>query len=71
VTVSIDLTLIAVLIVALVFNLGMSFRASVREYRSSLILREIHALLVIWAETWPDPAVRVRLKAALRLATGS
>lgn len=54
------------LVLASFYNVWMQARGQRRARRMEQALIEVHAVLVIWAETWPDPAVRARLLAALK-----
>lgn len=39
------------------------------EQHQDQVLAEVHAVLVVWAETWPDPVVRQQLLAVLKRGT--
>jgi hypothetical protein len=65
---NIDLLLLGALIGAFVINL----LATIRKWRIERdmadivrdiapVIRDVHGMLRVWAETWPDPAVRDRL----------
>lgn len=49
------------LVVAVLFNLVMQVKKLRRDTRMETVLREVHAVLLVWADTWPDPVVRQQL----------
>lgn len=70
--------LLIALLLSIVFFLVMHIRSAARERRIETtagriehVLRLLHAMCLVVADTWPDPAVRVRLHAALILAEDS
>ncbi len=56
------------LVASIVFFVISHLRSASRERRIEHIVREVHAMCLVVASTWPDPAIQVRLKAALQLA---
>lgn len=71
----IGLILLIGLFASIVFFLVMHLRSAARERRIETasgriehVLRVLHAMCLVVADTWPDKAVRVRLHAALLLA---
>lgn len=53
-------------VVALLFNAVMQWRTHRRERHIDRVVQDIHAVLVVWAETWPDAEIRARLLKAIR-----
>ena len=49
------------LVLAVGFNLVMQAKDARRSRRLERVVREVHGMLVVWAETWPDPAIRQKL----------
>jgi hypothetical protein len=64
----VGLILLFGLVASIAFFLVMHLRSAARERRIEHVVREVHAMCLIVAETWPDVGIRARLKAALSLA---
>lgn len=49
------------LVFAVLYNLLMQIKKQRRDNRMETALQEMHAVLVVWAHSWPDPIVRQKL----------
>lgn len=61
----IDIALGIVALVAIGANVVLVYLTREEGERMAETVREVHALLRVWAETWPDPGVRQQLLSAV------
>ena len=58
------------LVGSVVFSTWAHIRSWAHMARQEDVIAEVHAMLCIWAETWPDQDVRARLLMAIRKLRG-